>query len=476
MKKSAITFSVIMAIGALWTGSAWYTGKHIESAHQHYVEKVNTKLASLKHMGIDAKIAEVKFERGIFRSQLRYDLVFQLENRDWVLPFQSTLNHGPFPLDRLSQFNLLPVFLSSQDQLVKQPHTQAWFDYAEGQNPFTSQIAVGYDQKISGKIAISPVEMNIKNMALRWKGISAQFSHLDEHGAGDMNLNMKDTQLRIENPMSGKVAVDIGNITLNSQLSATEWEKIPVGVQKMHIDRFKAYSSFPQKADEKIEYRDWSIDANIRQDGAFVNYQIDNKIGEMRFQDQGMGQLEVGLSLNHLEGQSLNALLKLIEGENMANNSSREKAGALLKQLLDKHALIQVSPLRLRNSQGKLDSNFTLEFANSQFEVLEKGQIFSLFKQLALNVDVEKAALEKFMATSLQQGGMSAEEADENAKMLMEWTLNDLQENGLFVNEHDNAKLRLILEKGELKLNGKVIPEDEVMFILLQFFLGITQQ
>lgn len=46
----------------------------------------------------------------------------------------------------------------------------------------------------------------------------------------------------------------------------------------------------------------------------------------------------------------------------------------------------------------------------------------------------------------------------------------------IVVNNDKNVTLNLVLEKGELKLNGQVIPEEQVQGVLFMLIMGAAMQ
>lgn len=49
-------------------------------------------------------------------------------------------------------------------------------------------------------------------------------------------------------------------------------------------------------------------------------------------------------------------------------------------------------------------------------------------------------------------------------------------EKNIVVNTDKNVTLNLVLEKGELKLNGQVIPEEQVQGVLFMLIMGAAMQ
>lgn len=472
MKKSSLALGVIAVLGAAWVGASWYTGKNVEAEYQAYINSANKQLETLKSAGLEAKFANVTFERGIFSSNLTYDVVLNTDRVNWKFPFEGKVNHGPLPLDRLSQFNFAPVLLSSQDQLIKNADTQAWFDYAQGQNPFMSQVAIGYDRKFSGKVNMAPIKFPFDELEATWKGLDATFSNVDEKGAGNLDLVVNGINAVAVNQFGKKNVIELNKLTLNSQLTSSEWEQIPVGTQKLVIDSFKLKGESPENQEENFEYRDIVITADASKDGEFVNNKFDSKIKDIVFNGKSLGQLDINFVLSHLEGKTLNDLLTLLNKTGIDDQASSEKVIALAKALFDKQPLLGINPIALTNESGKLTSDLKVEFANGNFDALTQGNILSLFKQFAVNVDVNKAALAKFISTSQQAANVPAQEADESAKLYADSAMAYLAQQGVFVDSETNSTLKLAIENGELKLNGQVIPEEQIITALWQLFLG----
>lgn len=107
MKKSLVAVSVIVVLGAAWTGASWYTGKLIEQRMGELVNNANGQIRTLLPKA-GVKFAYKDYQRGLFSSQVRYVLQADssvagekaLKDGDEVA-FIETIDHGPFPLAQL---------------------------------------------------------------------------------------------------------------------------------------------------------------------------------------------------------------------------------------------------------------------------------------------------------------------------------------------------------------------------------------
>ena len=70
MKKSLVAAGVIIALGVVWTGGAWYTGKQLENRIDDMVQQANAQLqSSAPQAGVE--LSYQNYQRGLFSSHLQ---------------------------------------------------------------------------------------------------------------------------------------------------------------------------------------------------------------------------------------------------------------------------------------------------------------------------------------------------------------------------------------------------------------------
>ena len=133
MKKSAI-LGLVVALGAVWTGTAWYTGQKAEAFVKQAIEDSNVELKKFNDAWGIGTVAElVSFERGVFSSTSRYRVKFTVpategqpaQERDVV--FVEHLSHGPLPLSNLKAGRFMPAMVASDFALEETPAVKEWF-------------------------------------------------------------------------------------------------------------------------------------------------------------------------------------------------------------------------------------------------------------------------------------------------------------------------------------------------------------
>src|SRR5699024_5334214 len=113
MKKSLVAVGVIVALGVVWTGGAWYTGEKLETHLEEMVAQAHTQL-KLPAPESTLEVSYQNYHRVVFTSQLKLVVkpVAGKENQ-WIKSGQSVIlneniDHGPFPLAQLKKLNLIP--------------------------------------------------------------------------------------------------------------------------------------------------------------------------------------------------------------------------------------------------------------------------------------------------------------------------------------------------------------------------------
>ncbi len=141
-----------MALGVVWTGGAWFTGKQLEGRIADMVQQANAQLrSSAPESGLELSYQD--YQRGLFSSHLQ--LVVKPiagQANGWLAAGQSVVldevvDHGPFPLASLKAFNLAPAMASVHTTLVKNDASQALFEIAKGDTPFTVDTRIASQRR-----------------------------------------------------------------------------------------------------------------------------------------------------------------------------------------------------------------------------------------------------------------------------------------------------------------------------------------
>lgn len=171
---------VVVALGAVWTGTAWYTGQKAEAFVKQSIEQANLELKKVgEKWGVTPVVELVSFDRGVFSSTERYRIKFTeapAEGQpvtEHELLFVEHLDHGPFPLSNLKSGSFAPAMVASRFQLEETPLVKEWFAAAKGAVPLSGAYSVSYAKNISGNFDMAPVEFAKDANSLKFSGMKA---------------------------------------------------------------------------------------------------------------------------------------------------------------------------------------------------------------------------------------------------------------------------------------------------------------
>lgn len=164
MKKRVLAGGVVLALAAIWTGTAWYTGKRIEDRLAQDVQALDVQAQRLgKKLGIPVALELLSFERGVFSSTARFGLKVTTRSgddpaRERDFQFAGKVDHGPFPASRLAAGQFAPAMAAGLVQMAPTPDASGWFEAAGGAAPVSARFVLGYDRDVSGGLDLAPVE------------------------------------------------------------------------------------------------------------------------------------------------------------------------------------------------------------------------------------------------------------------------------------------------------------------------------
>ncbi|QIQ22081.1 YdgA family protein [Zophobihabitans entericus] len=138
MKKSVIAIGVIAVLGCAWIGASWYTGNMIEEKIDRKLNQFETVVNSQQNY-FDLQLSYTDYEKGVFSTSFHlkaeiikprteaeiYEGFFEPSSipiNKVIFDDTVTIYHGPFPLNRLKSFSLMPK-LAGAEYTIKQDET-----------------------------------------------------------------------------------------------------------------------------------------------------------------------------------------------------------------------------------------------------------------------------------------------------------------------------------------------------------------
>lgn len=435
MKKSLVAVSVIVVLGAAWTGASWYTGKLIEQRMGEVVDNANSQLkAYLPKAGV--KLGYENYQRGIFSSKIRYVLRADgsittddapLKPGDEVA-FQETIDHGPFPFAQLKKFNLLPSMASVHTELENTPATKGLFDITKGKSLFTAESRISYNGDTSSAIDVIPLDYQKDKSALKFSGATINADVSRDMKAITLDASSDSAVISGPNQFGQTEQVQLLGTSLKSQTHAGQFD-LSLGNQDLVLKQIKVAVD----GKDTLLLDGFKLASQFGEKGTNLNGQLDYTIDSLKVQNSDFGSGKLSLKIDQLDAKSLKefadrynqqAMTMLQQAQTMDPVAYQQQTTDILLQnlplLLKGNPSISIAPLSWKNSKG--ESTFTLNLdltdpaqAGSPAESPDQ-QVARSVKKLDATLSIPVAmATETTSQTALLQG-YSAEEAQKLAQ------------------------------------------------------------
>ncbi|HFK9325091.1 TPA: YdgA family protein [Escherichia coli] len=483
MNKSLVAVGVIVALGVVWTGGAWYTGKKIETHLEDMVAQANAQL-KLTAPESNLEVSYQNYHRGVFSSQLQL-LVKPIAGKEnpWIksgqsVIFNESVDHGPFPLAQLKKLNLIPSMASIQTTLVNNEVSKPLFDMAKGETPFEINSRIGYSGDSSSDISLKPLNYEQKDEKVAFSGGEFQLNADRDGKAISLSGEAQSGRIDAVNEYNQKVQLTFNNLkTDGSSTLASFGER--VGNQKLSLEKMTI--SVEGKELALLEGMEISGKSDLVNDGKTINSQLDYSLNSLKVQNQDLGSGKLTLKVGQIDGeawhqfsQQYNAQTQaLLAQPEIANNPElyQEKVteaffSALpLMLMLKGDPVITIAPLSWKNSQGESALNLSL-FLKDPATTKEAPQtlaqevdrsVKSLDAKLTIPVDMAT----EFMTQVAKLEGYQEDQAKKLAKQQVEGASAMGQMFRLTTLQDNTITTSLQYTNGQITLNGQKMPLED---------------
>lgn len=496
MKKSTVALGVIMALGAVGVGGAWFTGEKAQTEYLRQIELANKQAQALGSSDLFKVVYQNKqFERGFFTSQVEDEVVISLpkEGKVFTIPFSTKLYHGPFPLNQLEKFNFVPTMFSAQGVIGKNETTQPLFDLLKSDKPVQYQATTSYNLSTKGKVELAGGELTdpeSPGTKVTWSNINMGFDvNKDLAGKYDMTLNEVSATVLPEvmeeqdgEDMPKSITMKMKGMKVEGSYNPTKWAYIYTGKSTSLIDSFEMATLDHAGKESTVVEKGFKAKSDISLDGDFVSAKSENTVDSIAVDGKDFGKLTYNGELNHIEANAANALIEALftvfKSVSDDKNVKNEVVSEILSSWVENHGMaifnnqpqIKLNPISISNSQGKVSLDLNVALAKDPKFDLMAGSLYKQFTDFALNIHVDKEMVEKNLAQFVpeEERALIKAQIEEQAKQAAA--------QNIVVNNDKNVTLNLVLEKGELKLNGQVIPEEQVQGVLFMLMMGAAAQ
>ncbi|WP_068827278.1 YdgA family protein [Pseudomonas sp. BMS12] len=492
MKKIAgIAVGTLVAVAAVGTAGAWYTGNQLPTVLDASIKQANDEMAkNLPAVGLSASIELLSLDRQFFSSEARYRVTFSgafdgEQVQDFELIVADHIEHGPFPLSRLKAVKLMPVLATSNYVLEQNPQLEKWFAATAGTSPLTGQVSLGYDNSLSGTLQIKPLETAVdEHTAVSFSGLDIDFDSTAQAKA--INAQGSMGNLRIKSRLESSDApltIEIKGMTLNSQ------------TEKGASDFYLGSNEVRLQAIEVLVGDDMPIvlkdvvqrDETAEADGKLsARYGYD--VGMVSFQGHDLGSSQMLWSMKNLDGSALQSLVALY-GDLMQSDWQYQKTSSEtgmpelseaqqaqlmvdLEKLLAGNPGIALEKLAFKTANGESSLSLALDLGKPEsFELPPPLLAKQLITQLDAKLVVSKAMIGDVIGLQAAIAGETDQDAiAQQASMMTEMASGMAQASELARVDGDNIVTSLHYADDKVDFNGKQMTVEE--FVAMAFATG----
>ncbi len=476
MHKTGIALGLLIAAGALGVIAPWYTGTQLEGTLQASISQSNAQLREALP-GAGASMELLSLERGIFSSTARYRInlgdALSDDGTPVELLFSDRIEHGPLPLSRLQAMQFQPVMAASRFNLELTDAVLPWFTSSGGAAPLTGTLALGYDESVTGRIRLQPLEVASAEGNMRFSGLDLDVALGAQAASVRLNGGMDNLSFELARP-EGAVQIRLSGLTLSTdhRLGASGFY---VGGSRLALARTEVLAE-DQPA---LLMQDFVQTDRIEERGQSLGGSVDYTVGALSYAGKPLGSVRLGMSVANLDV----AALQQLEGwykEFLARLETAEASAALadtdearlrqsLEALLAGKPSLSLDRLSLKTANGESSFNLRFDLARPQsFElpppelarqfvsrldarlVLAKPMIRDLITyQASLEPQVDPVAVARQAAEAAEMAGMMA---------------TSMQVGRV---EGDNIVTSLSYADGQVDFNGQVMPVEEFAGLLM---------
>jgi uncharacterized protein YdgA (DUF945 family) len=496
MNKSAgVLLGIVVAIGAISAGGAWYTGTKLEGVLNGSIADANKELqAALVGSNGTASLELVSLERNVFSSTAHYRLKGEGEmfgEAPVELLFVDHIEHGPLPFSRLVSLKWLPVMATSHYELERTPLTEKWFAAAKDKSPLTGVVNIGYDKATNGTLQLLPLDVALDDKShLKFSGLnldiaaSAQAQKVKADGYMD-SLTLS-TVAEDQTP----VKVEMNGLTFASNLTKSTYGYY-TGENTVELTDSKTTFGAKQSI---LGVKKFEMKNQTEESGTSASGRADYKVGEVSFNGKTIGSAQMAMSLKNLDIPATMSLMQVYQTKLQPYEKAAAEAAAAgepapelvltpaeeaqvktgLEKLLAAGPQVALENLSLNTANGESRANLVLDLTKPQSMDLPADQLTrQLIALLDVNVQVSKPMLVDLFTVQSQIDGQTdakliADQATATADMFSSMAVGSQ-----FAKlDGNNIVSKLHYANNQVEFNGQKMTVEEFVSFLMSKVSG----
>ena len=499
MNKSAgVLLGIVVAIGAISAGGAWFTGSKLESVLNTSITDANKELqAAMVGSNGTASLELVSLERHVFSSTAHYRLKGEGEmfgETPVELLFVDRIEHGPLPFSRLVSLKWLPVMATSHYELEKTPLTEKWFAAAKDKSPLTGVVNIGYDNSTNGTLELKPLEMALDDKSsMKFSGLNIDVSASAQAKKVKADGYMDSLKVTTVAEDQSPVQIELNGLTLASNLTKSTYGFYS-GENVLELASGKSTFGVKQSV---LDFKKFEMKNHTAESGTSASGRADYKVGEVSLNGKPIGSGALAVSLKNLDIPATMTLMQIYQTKVQPYERAAAEAEAVglpvpemqlteaeeaqlkssLENLLAAGPQLALENLSLNTANGESRASLVLDLTKPKAIDLPTDQLVrQLIALLDFNLKVSKPMLVDVLTVQSQIDGQTdakliADQATATADMFSSMAVGS-QLAKLDVND---IVTKLHYANNQVDFNGQKMTIEEFANFLMSKFAGAGQ-
>ncbi|RRW74320.1 DUF945 domain-containing protein [Pantoea dispersa] len=475
MKKTKVAVGVIVALGVIWTGAAWFTGKQLESHMDEMLQNANSQINAYAPNS-RLTLSYQDYQRGVFSSKTKLVIQAssQTEDNPLLKPGQSivlneTIDHGPFPFAQLKRGNLIPSMASVHTELENTDAVKKLFELTQGKSLVNADTRVGYSGATDTALHLLPVDYSNAQTGdrLATNGGTLNVSADSKGDKVSLQGDFSSIAVTSKNQLQQPVLFTLNGLKLGGDTHLSP-EGVRVGDQTITLDKLDASINGQEGLTlEKLDGKS-SFDNKDGKIGGQIDYQVDN----ISLQKQPFGEAKLAMKFAQFDAQAVktfsdqyNAQMQdLLNQPGVVDDPIRYQASVQtilrnnLPTLLKGSPTVSVAPLSWKNDKGESTFNLNVGF-NDPATVTGEPQSLGAAVDRVLKTLDGKLSINMPMATEVMRHvGLAEGYQGDDAQKLADQQVKGLAAMGqmfrLTQQQDDNITTSLQYANGQVTMNG----------------------
>lgn len=491
MKKilgSAI--GVIVALGALSTAGAWYTGQQLPEVLDTSIKQANEDMAkTLPAIGFSATVELLSLDRQLFSSDARYrvEVVGSLDgeaatNVEWIIT--DRIEHGPFPLSRLKAFKLLPVMATSNYALERSPALDKWFAASQDGAPLQGQVSLGYDRSMQGNLRLQPLQMDLDEQTrIDFSGLNVDFDTTADAEQIAASGLMDSFKVSAKLASDENLRIEFKGMSLNSNTrkGASDFY-LGQNEMRLQLIELQVGENAPVLLKDFVQ-RDETSEAN-QQLSARYSYDV----GMISYQGTDIGSSQMYWNVKNLDAAALQSMIELYgtllkdgkvdseTGMPQLTDAQTEQFKTDLEKLLAGKPGLALEKLAFKTANGESSFSFGLDLDKPvSFDLPAPELANQLIAQLDAKLLVSKAMIADVIGVQATLAGETDKEAiAQQAAMVGEMASGMAVASELATVEGQSIVSNLHYANDQVTFNGKQMTVEQFVALAMSSGGGLA--